>query len=560
MTTSMMMDNLILATIAFVALLVVGIIFSRLYRRSSKERSFVRTGLGGQKVVMDGGAIVFPVFHEIILVNMNTLKLEVTRFGKDSLFTKDRMRVDVVVAFFVRVVPTKEGIANAAQTLGQRTMDPGELSALVEDKFVDSLRTTAVSMTMQELLDKRQDFIQGVQNAVSEDLLKNGLELESVSLTRIDQTPMQFFDPNNAFDAEGLTRLTEQTQQRSRERNEIEQDTTVAISKKNFEAKQLQLEIDRQKRFAELAQMQEVAGREAEQAATVAKVQAEKTREAEEAKIVSQRQIREAEVAKQQAVRQREVEAEREVQIASIEQQRATQIAEQNKSISIAQKSEEQSKAEASANLALAEAVKSEQAVKTAEEVARAEREKQVTLVLASQEAERQAIGVKVSAFAEKEASEAKADAIRTLAKANRENYEAEAAGKRALNEAINMLSNAQISLQEKLALIQGLPRIIEQAVKPMQNIDSIRIMQVDGLNTGAANAQAGDGVPGGSGGNLAEQAVGAALKYRAYAPVVDQLIKEVGLSGDGLAGLVKTAAPGTSIATVPVATAPAQA
>ena len=154
----------------------------------------------------------------------------------------------------------KEGIANAAQTLGQRTIDPEQLSQLVEDKFVDALRAAAVSMTMQELLDKRQDFIQGVQNAVSEDLLKNGLELESVSLTRIDQTAMQFFDPNNAFDAEGLTRLTEQTQRRSRERNEIEQDTTVAISRKNFEAKQLQLEIDRQKRFAELAQLQEVAG------------------------------------------------------------------------------------------------------------------------------------------------------------------------------------------------------------------------------------------------------------------------------------------------------------
>jgi uncharacterized membrane protein YqiK len=548
------LDKLILVGIAFLALLLFLTIFSRLYRRSSKERSFVRTGLGGQKVVMDGGAIVLPVFHETILVNMNTLKLEVTRYGKDSLFTKDRMRVDVVVAFFVRVVPTKEGIANAAQTLGQRTIDPEQLSQLVEDKFVDALRAAAVSMTMQELLDKRQDFIQGVQNAVSEDLLKNGLELESVSLTRIDQTAMQFFDPNNAFDAEGLTRLTEQTQRRSRERNEIEQDTTVAISRKNFEAKQLQLEIDRQKRFAELAQSQEVAGREAEQQAIVAKAQAERTREAEEAKITSQRQIREAEVAKAQAVRQREVEAEREISIASIEQQRATQIADQNKAISIAQKSEEQSKAQASANLALADAVKAEQAVKTAEEVAKAEREKQVTLVLASQEAERQAIGVKVSALAEKEASEAKADAIRTLAKANRENYEAEAAGKRALNEAINTLSSAQISLQEKLALIQALPKIIEEAVRPMQNIDSIRIMQVDGLNTGAASAQTGDHSAGtGSGsGNLAEQAVGAALKYRAYAPVVDQLIKEVGLSGNGLDGLVKATSAITQPAALP--------
>jgi uncharacterized membrane protein YqiK len=187
METTSIEDLLVLVGIGFLALLLTTIILSRLYRRASKERAFVRTGLGGQKVVMDGGALVLPVFHEIILVNMNTLKLEVMRFGKDSLFTKDRMRVDVVVAFFVRVVPTKEGIANAAQTLGQRTIDPEQLSQLVEDKFVDALRAAAVSMTMQELLDKRQDFIQGVQNAVSEDLLKNGLELESVSLTRIDR-------------------------------------------------------------------------------------------------------------------------------------------------------------------------------------------------------------------------------------------------------------------------------------------------------------------------------------------------------------------------------------
>jgi uncharacterized membrane protein YqiK len=171
---------------------------------------------------------------------------------------------------------------------------------------------------------------------------------------------------------------------------------------------------------------------------------------------------------------------------------------------------------------------------------------------LASQEAERQAISVKVSALAEKEASEARADAIRTLAKANRENYEAEAAGKRALNEAINTLSSAQISLQEKLALIQALPKIIEEAVRPMQNIDSIRIMQVDGLNTGAAAAQAGD-LGGNGSGNLAEQAVGAALKYRAYAPVVDQLIKEVGLSGNGLDGLVKATSAIAQAETAPV-------
>ena len=82
----------ILAGIALIGLLAIGLIFSRLYRRSSKELAFVRTGLGGQKVVMDGGAIVLPVFHECVNINMNTLKLEVARAGADSLIT-DRKSV-----------------------------------------------------------------------------------------------------------------------------------------------------------------------------------------------------------------------------------------------------------------------------------------------------------------------------------------------------------------------------------------------------------------------------------------------------------------------------------
>ncbi len=80
------------AIVAVVVLLIIGIIFARLYRRASAEQAFVRTGLGGQKVVMSGGAIVMPIFHEIIPINMNTLKLEVSRSTVDSLITKDRMR------------------------------------------------------------------------------------------------------------------------------------------------------------------------------------------------------------------------------------------------------------------------------------------------------------------------------------------------------------------------------------------------------------------------------------------------------------------------------------
>ena len=130
-----------IAGVIVVALIVLGMILSRLYTRASKETSFVRTGFGGQKVIMNGGALVFPVLHEVIPVNMNTLRLEVRRAHAQALITRDRMRVDVTAEFYVRVQPTSEAIANAAQTLGLKTTHPDSLKELVEGKFVDALRS-----------------------------------------------------------------------------------------------------------------------------------------------------------------------------------------------------------------------------------------------------------------------------------------------------------------------------------------------------------------------------------------------------------------------------------
>ncbi|HAF2744807.1 TPA: flotillin family protein [Salmonella enterica] len=508
------------AIVAVIVLLIIGIIFARLYRRASAEQAFVRTGLGGQKVVMSGGAIVMPIFHEIIPINMNTLKLEVSRATVDSLITKDRMRVDVVVAFFVRVKPSVEGIATAAQTLGQRTLSPEDLRMLVEDKFVDALRATAAQMTMHELQDTRENFVQGVQNTVAEDLSKNGLELESVSLTNFNQTSKEHFNPNNAFDAEGLTKLTQETERRRRERNEVEQDVEVAVREKNRDALERKLEIEQQEAFMTLEQEQQVKTRTAEQNAKIAAFEAERHREAEQTRILAERQIQETEIEREQAVRSRKVEAEREVRIKEIEQQQVTEIANQTKSIAIAAKSEQQSQAEARANDALADAV----------------RAKQVALIAAAQDAETKAVELTVRAKAEKEAAELQAAAIIELAEATRKKGLAEAEAQRALNDAINVLSDEQTSLKFKLALLQSLPAVIEKSVEPMKSIDGIKIIQVDGLNR---SATAGDVAAGGAnGGNLAEQALSAALTYRTQAPLIDSLLNEIGIAGGSLKAL----------------------
>lgn len=544
----------VLAGIALFALVAIGLVLARLYKRATKEIAFVRTGLGGQKVIMDGGAIVLPVFHELVLVNMNTLKLEVQRRGRESLITKDRMRVDVSAAFFVRVKQTAEAVSTAAQTLGARTLSPEELKALVEDKFVDALRATAATMSIQELQDMRRDFVQAVQNAVAEDLEKNGLELEAVSLTSLDQTEKQFFNPDNAFDAEGLTRLTEQTESRRKQRNDVEQDTEVQVRTKNLEASRQKLLIEKEQEFATLSQQREIETARAEQAALIAQQQAERSREAETAKIeaerqvsqkriVAEREIKAAEIEKNLAVQTRTIESERQTEVQRAEQRKQVEIARQDTQIAIANKSREQSEADAAANDARADAVKAEEGVSTAREVAVAERQKAIELIEAEKEAQQKAIAVKVAAAAEKDAAIDRGEAIRVEAAARQAAALAEAEGKRALNEALNTLSAAQVDLQVRTLLLQQLPRIIEQAVRPMEKIDSIRIFQVAGLGQDGPA----DGGPGGANGRapgtFPEQVVNSALQYQIAKPIIDAVMKDAGLNNHGLTGLTEAVA-----------------
>ena len=559
----------ILSGAGLVDLLILGLIFARLYKRASKETAFVRTGFGGEKVVMNGGALVLPVLHETIQVNMNTLRLAVQRSNEQALITKDRMRVDVLAEFYVRVQPSADAIASAAQTLGLRTMHPEQLKDLVEGKFVDALRSVAAELTMTELHEQRTHFVQKVQQVSSEDLLKNGLELETVSLTGLDQTAMEHFNPSNAFDAEGLTRLTEEIELRKKLRNDIEQDTQVQIRTKNLEAQRRTLEIQRDEEYAQLEQERELANRRAEQGADVARQEAEKAREAEAAKITSQQQIEQARIeaerlvaqqriAMEQEVAEREISKARAVETQDIEKAKAIELSEQDRDIAVAEKSRAQSEAKAEADKALALAVQAEEQVKTMRDREAADRQKIIELIEATKEAEREAITVRVAAEAEKIAAadqaealreqargqadkttieaEAQAKAVRAAAEAARVHYEVEAAGQQALNTAANLLSAEQVAMQIRIKLIENLDRIIAESVKPMESIDSIKIVQVEGLNGGGASAGAGAG--GSHDGNLSEQVVSSALRYRAQAPLVDQLMAEVGLSGADLKGL----------------------
>lgn len=515
-------------------LLFIGMIMARLYKRATRETSLVKTGSGGRKVIMDRGTIVVPFLHEISKVNMKTLRLEVSRVNEQSLITKDRMRVDVGVEFYVSVNATEDGISRAAQTLGDRTFHVDQLREMIEGKLVDGLRAVAAQMTMDELHENRASFVQEVQNAISEDLLKNGLELEAVSLTALDQTPFESLDENNAFNAVGMQKLAAVIATSRKQRAEITAEADVAVAQSEMEAEKRKYQIEREQKQAEIAQIEEIQSLQASQEAEIARNQEASDQAKEQARIEREKAVRSAEIARERAIREAEIAKERELEVADQERQ-----------IIVARKSEEESQARASADKARAEAKKAAEAIETARAVAEAERQKQIALIEAQKEAERQATAVRLAAEAEKEAAsdraaakleEAQADAsaITVRAEAKKTDMLATAEGQTAIANSENELSQEIIAMKIRLAQLEAMPAIIAEMVKPAEKIETIKIHQVTGMGNGA-------GSTGGaaSGGTPVNQALDSVLGMALQMPAMQALGKELGLSlENGVAGV----------------------
>src|SRR5712672_3069469 len=311
--------------VALIVIVVAVYIVNWLYHRSSKEVSFVRTGFLGEQVVINGGAFVLPFIHDFTPVNMNVLSMPITRSKQDAVITRDRMRIDIEADFYVRVQPTREAVSIAAATLGRRTLEPEKLHTLLAGKFVSAMRSVASEMTMEEMHEKRGDYVARVKASAAEALAQNGLELESVAITDLDQTDLEFFNPSNRFDAEGLTQLMENIEAKRKLRNDIEQDSMIRIRTRNLEAERQALDIERESETARLEQERDIEVRRALQRTEVARERALRETEAEQAQISARETIEKARIANEQAIAEARIASERETRQKEIERTQAVE-------------------------------------------------------------------------------------------------------------------------------------------------------------------------------------------------------------------------------------------
>lgn len=522
MAVGLFFSILILLIVAIVTIF----LLNRYYRKATRDVALVRTGAGGQRVVLDGGCIALPFLHRVTEVNMRTSKLEIERVGERSIMTSDRLRVDVGAEFYVRVRGDSEGVSTAAQALAGKTFRAADLADTLEGKLVDAMLSVAARYTMDGLQDSRATYSGEVEEMLSENLRQNGLVLESVSLTRLDQTPFHVLDENNAFNALGMRRLSEIIAVNKKERAAIEADADVAVRQSQLEATKRKLIISQEEEQASIQQNREIETARAESQADVAERQAESEKRREAARIDTQLEVRQSEITRDRALRRQQLESE--LNVGSLKADNA---------VALAAKRVEEADAEVEAKAAEAREAEAAEKVRTAQEAAAAEREKLLALIRAAEQAEVDDTRVQSESGTVVAMARAEANATVERSAAAKKELLARAEGTAALVAAENAQSNELIRMKLDQARIEALPDVVERLLKPAEKIESIRINQISGMGggTNGGNISRGGDGKGSAVNDIVDGVLGLALQL----PAARKLGEEVGLNiADGVKGI----------------------
>src|SRR5689334_712585 len=444
---------------------------NRFYRKSTRDIALVRTGFGGQKVVLSGGCLALPFLHKVEEINMRTNRVEVRRTGEKSLITTDRIRVDVELEFYVRVQPTVDGVATAAQAIGARALNPEGIRNLLEGRFIDALQAVAAAQTMDALHERRGEFVHSVAEQLRPNLGANGMLLDSVSLTRLDQAPFASLDENNAFNAVGMRQLAEIIASNKKQRTQIEAEAEIAVRQTQLEATKRRLTLQQQEEQAQIAQRLEIEKTKAASDADAAKAREDALVASENARITRERETRALELAKQRELRKLEIESQLNSEMRKVDS-----------AIQLAAKHAEEAKAQAEAERARADMVLAQEYVQTERERAMADRSRELALKRVQEEGEVEAAKAETEAAVVIKRAQADSQAVRSRAEAERARLMAESEGNKARIAAENSRTDGLMKLELERYRLDKLPEIVSQMMRPAEKIESIRIHQVTGL------------------------------------------------------------------------------
>ena len=281
----------LLTTGGIIAVVLFGLIAMALkfYVKVEQGTVLIVNNLKNTPDVSFTGQLVIPVIHKKEFMDISLKTIEIDRRGPDGLICQDNIRADIKVAFYVRVNKTKEDVLQVAQTVGcARASDQKTLEELFVAKFSEALKTVGKRLDFIDLYQERDRFRDEIIKVIGTGL--NGYCLEDAAIDYLEQTPVEQLDTNNILDAEGIRKITQLTATQHVQTNDYRREEETKIKKRDVEARERILELERIQADAEAKQQREVLAVQAREAAETEKVRAEEKLKADTARIAMEQE------------------------------------------------------------------------------------------------------------------------------------------------------------------------------------------------------------------------------------------------------------------------------
>ena len=327
----------VVSVVGIFILLLLGLwTYKLVYNITPNNEAFVRTGgLFSKKksVIINGGCVVLPGFHELTRVPLREISIDVERTGDLAVRTQDYLRASMRVTFYVCINSDEQDISMAAARLSkQGQISETDIKDALEKRADDAIRAAAKRKSLAEIDSDKLGFADEVLNLIQQDLKKVGLTLNNIAISEIEESDT--YDENNFFDAQGVKLRTETIQRAIQQKREVELTTQVTIEQQELDANKQILSIAKQKEEANLDQQREIASLQMTQNQEIEALKAQRAREIQEAqdkeaakielnKILQNKAVEEENINQQLSIQQRKIEAD----IALEEENKKRQIA-----------------------------------------------------------------------------------------------------------------------------------------------------------------------------------------------------------------------------------------
>ena len=442
----------VVATIVMLVLFVLTML-TRQYRRCPSNRILVVygkvTGQRAAKCMHGGGTFIVPLLQSYAYLNLEPMTIEI---DLAAALSKKNIRVNVPSTFTIGISTSPDIMNNAAERL--LGLSEAAVSAQARDIILGQMRLVIATLSIEEINQDREKFLDLVNKNVSSEVNKIGLELINVNVRDIT-------DESGYIEALGRKAASEAINQAKIE--VAVADRAGAIGHASAD-REMQVEVARQE--AESAAGQKAAERD--QRVKVAKFEAEGL--SGEADSRREQDIAVATQAALAVQGKKQAEMDQRVKVAQLESSAVQGENEAKANIADYEASLAERRAEAKrrGEVALANA---------ARDVLKAEMEQELALLEKTQVAQQMIERQKVEIDAE-----AEAERIRRIAKGNADGvlaqYLAEAEGIRKVLDAkasgyenLIRVCGDRKDLAPALLLIEKLPELVSEQVKAIQNL-----------------------------------------------------------------------------------------